>query len=594
MQGLARFSLVAVIVLAAILLGSWAYLTARYGSVEEFMASEDSSYWRPGSPSEAHDDLESEASEERSPAERAAAEVKSGTAHPEESGDWRRVPSAEPKQNPTTDTPDSEKAEVSATLDDSFTDSVIETDDENLTAASRDHALKPFFARTRPTNLKDREGYLSDERIVLLTDPKRWNDELKKAMKANPVAMVPGVVEDKIRRKPLANVVVAPIDRVTRKPSRTRAVSNESGRFLLLVPAAELKTLAYKGENFELAVIADGFEPSDARKDALVISARSSTKEVKVPMGQDKGVRVRVTVANLNMTTEPVRIWAEFRASETSALFDDAIFMSVDAPKSGSVVFRFPHIVAGTVRVGAGGNNCSCREVLEVDTAKNGALACSLRLVPARTYYMRGSIAGIGVKAAGPTCAARIESLPYHDVAYTDERGMYEFSVRLAETGELTRIQVSARNVLEREFELDEKQFPEDSKGYLRVIRIPDTGEPFWVFVQPYIAQIVLVKLPEADRDIWENRMFKIVALDGSDGDKEETATGSRVAGGSVEFYGLRWGTELFEIRDPDAAKDRQVLARYMVLRKAWTNPVYLENGRTIVLEAAPVQLPKD
>ncbi|MBP9892511.1 MAG: hypothetical protein KBG84_11465, partial [Planctomycetes bacterium] len=89
MQGLARFSLVAVIVLAAILLGSWAYLTARYGSIEEYMVSEDGPYWRPGSPSEAHDDVETD--EGRSLTERTADSVKAGKIPEDENGDWRKT-----------------------------------------------------------------------------------------------------------------------------------------------------------------------------------------------------------------------------------------------------------------------------------------------------------------------------------------------------------------------------------------------------------------------------------------------------------------------------------------------------------------------
>ena len=89
MQGLARFSLVAVIVLAAILLGSWAYLTARYGSIEEYMVSEDGPYWRPGSHSEAHDDVETD--EGRSLTERTADSVKAGKIPEDENGDWRKT-----------------------------------------------------------------------------------------------------------------------------------------------------------------------------------------------------------------------------------------------------------------------------------------------------------------------------------------------------------------------------------------------------------------------------------------------------------------------------------------------------------------------
>jgi hypothetical protein len=395
-----------------------------------------------------------------------------------------------------------------------------------------------------------------------------------------------GKVTDKYKRKPVANVVVAPVDAESGAPSFIRAVTNKSGRYLLMIPESMMATFQTKKHDLQFAVIADGFEPEGSKGGDLIVAAKKrSGGEQDFELKQDRGVRVRVTLTNPNFSTEPVRIWCEFRASIAGALNDDAIFSSIDATASGSVVFRFPHAIAGTFRVGAGGHECSS-DVLENEKMKEGAIVAKLTLFRADTYYMRGKVSGIAGTWKSANSAVRVESLPHHDVTYTDLAGEFEFSVQLADDISHTLIQISHQNRLRREFALDER-------GYSSSIGGLSFSDAFWTFNEPMEIPVVAV-LPELGRDTWSVDWARLYARATGRSEKDWIRQDDRSVDAERTFSHLSWGATEFELRDPSASADRLVLARYRVSPESWTRPEFGDStgtrGRAIVLKLELVE----
>lgn len=129
------------------------------------MVSEDGPYWRPGSPSEAHDDPQVE--EGRSLTERTADAVKSGKIPEDQSGDWRK---AEPEKTPEASAPSLAEAApqntIEARIDTEYSDLAIDTEEGTLKRGDSQSSLNPFFVRTRPS-ASDRVGFTASRAYMI-------------------------------------------------------------------------------------------------------------------------------------------------------------------------------------------------------------------------------------------------------------------------------------------------------------------------------------------------------------------------------------------------------------------------------------------
>src|SRR5688572_7927877 len=126
MQRLARFSLLAVLVLTALLLGAWAYLVVRYGGMQEYFESGDAPRWWRPAPRNSRPEITSD--NDASPRESGG--VKTGTRDPREEDDWRRVRGEEPEAPVPEPAPRASTLEARMNAD--FTELAIETEEVTL------------------------------------------------------------------------------------------------------------------------------------------------------------------------------------------------------------------------------------------------------------------------------------------------------------------------------------------------------------------------------------------------------------------------------------------------------------------------------
>ena len=598
MQGLARFSLVAVIVLAAILLGSWAYLTARYGSVEEFMASEDSPYWHAGSPSEAHD--ESEPDDGRSLTERTADAVKAGKIPDDAGGGWRK---SEPEKVPEDSAPKTADAApqntIEARIDTEFSDLAIDTEDGTLKRGDSESSLSPFFVRTRP-NAADRAGVTSSHDYMIATSVGgAKSPELQELEKAG-VVLIRGKVVDNQKLKGLENVVVAPVLKGG-EPSPNRAVTNRDGEFVLYLAKSDAQECDATTRKARLCIIADGMNPAAARAERLQVTSEADSNGVhEIKLEKSRGLRVRVRVTNPRPIDEAVRVWCELR-DESGPTFDDHIFMSLIVPAKGDVVFRLPRGHMGTVRVGASGSGWAA-DAIETDKLSKDLVSVQVTLRPARTSLCKGVVCTNWFEdgEAGETVpAARITAAGTTDMTYTDQEGRFEFYARKETDEQLLRI--STVQGFARTYSLELKQKSDEERAMVRSLFDAKTQRYEWQFLAPtqVTATVVLDTLDESKRQMRLKPVAQssdLLARSAEEDFLRAWAGGVSVAKGKLEysFKSVLWGARAFVLYGGESSSKFEPIATYTCDAGFWDDPDVTiayptARGRCVVTVRMPI-----
>ncbi len=598
MQGLARFSLVAVIVLAAILLGSWAYLTARYGSVEEFMASEDSPYWRPGSPSEAHDEPDSE--EGRSLTERAADTVKAGNIPDDAGGGWRK---AEPEKAPeegigkTADA--APQSTIEARIDTPFSDLAIQTEDETLTRNSIKSSLRPFFVRTRP-NTSARVGYTDDRAYKLArVEGGVKSPELQELEKAG-VVLIRGRVVENQKLQGLENVVVAAVLKKG-EPSSLRAITNGNGEFVLYLSKEDAEACDATTREARLCIIADGMSPVAARTERLQITSEANSNGMhEIKLEKSRGLRVRVRVTNPRPIEESVRVWCELR-DESGPTFDDHIFMSLIAPAQGDIVFRLPRGHIGQLRVGASGNGWAA-DAVETDKLSKDLVTVQVTLRPARSSLCQGIVCSNWYEdgAAGDgVAAARIAAINTTDVTYAGEDGRFEFYARQQSEERLLRI--TTVQGFARTYNLEHRQKSDEERAMVRSSFDAKSQRYQWQLLAPLKVTTAVV----LDAVVSSKRPMRLIALTQAAivFTRSPDEQVSRLWSGGVpvaidqreySFKSVSWGARAFVLYAGESSSKLEPIATYTCEVNFWEDPdvniIYpATRGRCTVIVRMPV-----
>lgn len=598
MQGLARFSLVAVIVLAAILLGSWAYLTARYGSVEEFMASEDSPYWRPGSPSEAHDEPDSE--EGRSLTERAADTVKAGNIPDDAGGGWRK---AEPEKAPeegigkTADA--APQSTIEARIDTPFSDLAIQTEDETLTRNSIKSSLRPFFVRTRP-NTSARIGYTDDRAYKLArVEGGVKSPELQELEKAG-VVLIRGRVVENQKLQGLENVVVAAVLKKG-EPSSLRAITNGNGEFVLYLSKEDAEACDATTREARLCIIADGMSPVAARTERLQITSEANSNGMhEIKLEKSRGLRVRVRVTNPRPIEESVRVWCELR-DESGPTFDDHIFMSLIAPAQGDIVFRLPRGHIGQLRVGASGNGWAA-DAVETDKLSKDLVTVQVTLRPARSSLCQGIVCSNWYEdgAAGDgVAAARIAAINTTDVTYAGEDGRFEFYARQQSEERLLRI--TTVQGFARTYNLEHRQKSDEERAMVRSSFDAKSQRYQWQLLAPLKVTTAVV----LDAVVSSKRPMRLIALTQAAivFTRSPDEQVSRLWSGGVpvaidqreySFKSVSWGARAFVLYAGESSSKLEPIATYTCEVNFWEDPdvniIYpATRGRCTVIVRMPV-----
>ncbi|MCC6148715.1 MAG: hypothetical protein IT461_00565 [Planctomycetes bacterium] len=598
MQGLARFSLVAVIVLAAILLGSWAYLTARYGSVEEFMASEDSPYWRPGSPSEAHDEPDSE--EGRSLTERTADTVKAGNIPDDAGGGWRK---AEPEKAPeegigkTADA--APQSTIEARIDTPFSDLAIQTEDETLTRNSIKSSLRPFFVRTRP-NTSARSGYTDDRAYKLArVEGGVKSPELQELEKAG-VVLIRGRVVENQKLQGLENVVVAAVLKKG-EPSSLRAITNGNGEFVLYLSKEDAEACDATTREARLCIIADGMSPVAARTERLQITSEANSNGMhEIKLEKSRGLRVRVRVTNPRPIEESVRVWCELR-DESGPTFDDHIFMSLIAPAQGDIVFRLPRGHIGQLRVGASGNGWAA-DAVETDKLSKDLVTVQVTLRPARSSLCQGIVCSNWYEdgAAGDgVAAARIAAVNTTDVTYAGEDGRFEFYARQQSEERLLRI--TTVQGFARTYNLEHRQKSDEERAMVRSSFDAKSQRYQWQLLAPLKVTTAVV----LDAVVSSKRPMRLIALTQAAivFTRSPDEQVSRLWSGGVpvaidqreySFKSVSWGARAFVLYAGESSSKLEPIATYTCEVNFWEDPdvniIYpATRGRCTVIVRMPV-----
>lgn len=598
MQGLARFSLVAVIVLAAILLGSWAYLTARYGSVEEFMASEDSPYWRPGSPSEAHDEPDSE--EGRSLTERAADTVKAGNIPDDAGGGWRK---AEPEKAPeegigkTADA--APQSTIEARIDTPFSDLAVQTEDETLTRNSIKSSLRPIFVRTRP-NTSARVGYTDDRAYKLArVEGGVKSPELQELEKAG-VVLIRGRVVENQKLQGLENVVVAAVLKKG-EPSSLRAITNGNGEFVLYLSKEDAEACDATTREARLCIIADGMSPVAARTERLQITSEANSNGMhEIKLEKSRGLRVRVRVTNPRPIEESVRVWCELR-DESGPTFDDHIFMSLIAPAQGDIVFRLPRGHIGQLRVGASGNGWAA-DAVETDKLSKDLVTVQVTLRPARSSLCQGIVCSNWYEdgAAGDgVAAARIAAINTTDVTYAGEDGRFEFYARQQSEERLLRI--TTVQGFARTYNLEHRQKSDEERAMVRSSFDAKSQRYQWQLLAPLKVTTAVV----LDAVVSSKRPMRLIALTQAAivFTRSPDEQVSRLWSGGVpvaidqreySFKSVSWGARAFVLYAGESSSKLEPIATYTCEVNFWEDPdvniIYpATRGRCTVIVRMPV-----
>ncbi len=518
MKAFARFSLIAVVVLVGVLLGSWAYLTIRYGSIEEFVAgASQARYWRPGPGASGTDELESGCdSPKESVAECAAREVKPGRAPVEEPSPGDDKQSQGGAGSGMSEVPAPPDVEAEA-LDEPFEGPAVTVDGRTLRGSAS--AARDFLIiRTRSEVLSARPGYLSANALHQFEQLGLFKPALPSDLKKTGPFYLRGRVIDHLTRKPLAGAVVA---LVSDKPDRLetpRAVTNEEGHFALPVSEHDHTSLVHKKSAAPLAVYLDGYELHEPSSKAGKIEPDSNAF-YSVRMQRSRGLRVRVSVENPVDASCEVRVWAELRSDLRGPLFDDHIFMSVPCPAKGGVEFHFPLVAAGVLRVGAVGWGWACEAVREADPSSSNYAHVGLRLIPESTCRVEGKIdytftggplLGGGRREALP--ATRLSVTDSRSLTYANVRGDFEFYAVLSAGGARNWLQLWHQGGIDCRVDLDEPD--EEAKKWASLVpgATPRAGPwRFHFLVQP----AVNVKLPPSDVDTWGRKDTRLFLTDG-------------------------------------------------------------------------------
>ncbi|NUO16108.1 MAG: hypothetical protein HUU03_06665, partial [Planctomycetaceae bacterium] len=297
MKAFARFSLIAVVVLVGVLLGSWAYLTIRYGSIEEFVAgASQARYWRPGPGASGTDELESGCdSPEESVAERAAREVKPGRAPVEEPSPGDDKQSQGGAGSGMSEVPAPPDVEAEA-LDEPFEGPAVTVDGRTLRGSAS--AARDFLIiRTRSEVLSARPGYLSANALHQFEQLGLFKPALPSDLKKTGPFYLRGQVIDHLTRKPLPGAVVALTADEPELAQTLRAVTNEEGHFALPLSARDHAAYVGKKSPAPLSVHLDGYELHEPSTKKGKVEPDSNAF-FSVRMQRSGGLKVRVMVDN--------------------------------------------------------------------------------------------------------------------------------------------------------------------------------------------------------------------------------------------------------------------------------------------------------
>lgn len=560
MQGLARFSLVAVIILAAVLLGAWAYLTARYGGVEQFLASDDAPrYWRPSRGSEIPDD-EPPADDPRSLTERVAGEVKRGDIPDDSRRDWKPVEPEAKRSSSAEGAPAAKQPPaLEARIETDFSELAIETEEESFAVRGTHASLKPFFARTRPA-VESRWGFTSEGFAAAFVGKSSSEQLAITEMRNAGFAFVRGKVVDDQKLKGLENVVVAVIRR-DGTPTHARAVSNRNGEFAVALPPVELEQCDVSPRRAKLCVIADGWAPAGARKQPMTVDSETDSNGLhQIKLKKTRGLRIRVRVDNRSIAQQPVRLWCELR-DETGPMFDDHIFMSVAVPPRGDVVFRFPCVGVGTIRVGASGADCAL-DAIERENTDKDVLALRVSLMGARTVLCAGVVCGqwhqSGAAGAG-IGAARVAAAGSTDITYTDSDGRFELYAR--KTADVPQLRITTVNGFDRRYDLRIVQRSEEDTALVRAT-VNNDGSHDWQLLAPVELELD-VEIQEAGDEAERDRLTLVCVPPMLDGAAE------------------KWWPLLISARHPRLVGFAKAAARFRFARAPWGSTVFVALRRS-------------
>lgn len=518
MKAFARFAVILLVVLVGVLLGSWAYLTIRYGSVENFVAGEGQPrYWQPAPGPPVAESPESSAdSAEESAAERAAREVSSGRAPGEDqaTGGGRPAPCGDGGDRP--EAPDPADV-VEAVRDEPYEGPMVTVDGTTLRGSAL--AARDFlFMRTRSEALSARPGYLSASSLRQFEQLGLFKPALPNDLKKTGPFYLRGQVIDHLTRKPLPGAVVALTADEPELAQTLRAVTNEEGHFALPLSARDHAAYVGKKSPAPLSVHLDGYELHEPSTKKGKVEPDSNAF-FSVRMQRSGGLKVRVMVDNPVAASYDVRVWAEVRSDLRGPLFDDHIFMSVPCPAKGAVEFHFPVVPAGVLRLGAVGWGWACEAVQEADKFPLKHVQARLRLIPEATFKVEGRVdytftGGplLGDDRREALSATRLSVTDARSLTYTSERGDFEFYAVIAAGGQPNWLNVWHQGGIECRVDLDEPDAEAKKWAALVSGATPRTGP--WRFhftVQPALN----VKLPPSDADTWSRHDTQLYLTDG-------------------------------------------------------------------------------
>lgn len=577
MQGLARFSLVAVIILVAVLLGTWAYLTARYGSVEEFMASDDAPrYWQPIR-SEAHDDEPVE-SDGRSLTEKTADAVKAGKIPEGEYGGWRKVePEKTPDEKPSSRAEAAPLDTIEARIDTAFSDLAIDTDEGTLKRGDSKSSLKPFFARTRPSS-SNRPGYTSSRAYSIASSKGGADSPELQELQRRGYTLIRGKVVDNQKLEGIENVVVAPVFGKGDVDS-LRAITNSSGEFVLYLPEDAAKESGATEREAKLCVIADGRNPTASRLEKYQFNSEADANGVHlIKLEKSRGLRVRVRVANPRPIEAAVRVWCELR-DDNGATSDDHIFMSVIAPPKGDIVFRMPRGHLGQVRVGACGDGWAA-DAVETDKLSKDLVNVQVTLRPARTSLCKGVVCANWFEdgQAGDTmAAARVAAVGSTDATYTDVDGRFEFFARLDSDDQSLRI--TTVYGFSRTYSLELRQKSDEEQALVRSQFDVQKQCYEWQFLVPskVALNVVLDMIDDSKHSMWLHPVP--MSMGPPQLSKEDRFSELWFGGvGAVRdkldysFKSVAWGVCVFILYKRESSSKFEPLGTYTCDAEFWSN----------------------
>jgi hypothetical protein len=356
-------------------------------------------------------------------------------------------------------------------------------------------------------------------------------------------------------------------------------VTNSEGEFVIYLPGSDLDSYSVFGRTAKFAVIGDGLGPFGRGDTTLQVRSEADSNGAhEIRLERSRGLRVRVRVTNPRPVEDAVRVWCELR-SESGPLYDDNIFMSINVPKSGEVVFRMPRSHFGKVRVGACGNGWAS-EVYETEKITKDIVATKLNLVAASTRFVRGIVCenwfedgrnGDGIKAA------RIGATESSDLTYTDSTGHFEFSLRNGGGGDPS-VRVSNISNVSRVYRLQPLSRDNEDRFLIRSTYDSGANARTWQILFPVRVTLTvrLESLPEVDErtrypvyvNLAPNTDAPLTKLE-----KMELRKPFKPDQHEYEFSNVPWGSSIVVFTTQDSKGSVRSLGTYMSDGDCWASP---------------------